>query len=37
MEIEGNMLSLTFLIVSLIAVFAVDTIQKRRRFLSGGK
>jgi hypothetical protein len=25
---------LTFLILSLIAVFAIDTVQKRRRFLA---
>ena len=28
---------LTFLTVSLIAVFAIDTIQKRRGFLNGGE
>lgn len=31
------MVILTFLIMSLIAVFAVDTIQKRRSFLNEGK
>lgn len=31
------MLILTFMIMSLIAVLAIDTIQKRRRFLSEGK
>ncbi len=31
------MVTLTFLIMSLIAVFAVDTIQKRRSFLNEGK
>jgi hypothetical protein len=31
------MVTLTFLIMSLIAVFAVDTIRKRRSFLNNGK
>mgnify|MGYP003429522053 CR=1 FL=1 len=31
------MVTLTFLIISLIAVFAVDTAQKRRRFVAEGK
>jgi hypothetical protein len=31
------MLTLTVLIISLIAVFAVDTAQKRRRFVTEGK
>jgi hypothetical protein len=31
------MIILTFLIISLIIVFAVDTIQKRRQFLTEAK
>ena len=31
------MLILTFLITSLIVVFAIDTVQKRRSFLNEGK
>lgn len=30
------MTTLTFLLMSLITVFAIDTIQKQRRFLNGG-
>jgi hypothetical protein len=31
------MLILTFMIISLIVIFTIDTIQKRRSFLNGGK
>jgi hypothetical protein len=31
------MIILTFLIMTLIATFTIDTVQKRRRFLNGGK
>lgn len=31
------MITLTFLLMSLITIFAIDTIQKRRRFLNGGE
>jgi hypothetical protein len=30
-----EIISLTFMVVSLLAVFTVDAVQKRRRFLEG--
>jgi hypothetical protein len=30
-------ITLTFLVISLLSVFTVDTLQKRRRYLNEGK